>query len=180
MRGISVYVYRPAVDHVFEVSNFRAGGSPVFPLPENMDDLFPMIENRATDGYIQHLNFLGGFDLVGAFQSQTIFGEGGVFMGSIGVIWNKDSWEKLPDDLKQVALDGRQIYFDTAYAGSQLDYEKAMGQATAENHTITVLTPEQIQPWHDALASVYEDWVNNAPDPALAQRMLDRLTELTK
>ena len=44
VRGISVYVYRPAVDHVFEVSNLRAGGSPAFPLPENVDDLFPMID----------------------------------------------------------------------------------------------------------------------------------------
>ncbi|MBN1631332.1 MAG: hypothetical protein JW990_16335 [Thermoleophilia bacterium] len=147
---------------------------PAFP------DLFPMIENRSADGYIQHLNFLGGFDLVKAFQSHTILGEGGVFMGSLGAIWNKDSWEKLPDDVKQIALDGREIYFNTAYAGSQLDYEKAMDQATAENHTITVLTPEQIQPWHDALTSVYEAWVNNAPDPAVAQRMLDRLTELTQ
>ena len=147
---------------------------PAFP------DLFPMVENQATDGYIQHFNFLGGFDMVPAFRSHTVFGGSGVFMGSIGVIWNKGSWEKLPDDLKQIALDGRQLYFATAYAGSKLDYEKAMGVATAENHTITVLTSEQIQPWHDALASVYEDWVNNAPDPALAQRMLDRLAELTQ
>jgi TRAP-type C4-dicarboxylate transport system substrate-binding protein len=146
---------------------------PAFP------DLFPMIENRATDGYIQHLNFLGGFDLVDDFQSHTIFGDGGVFMGSIGAVWNKDSWESLPDDIKQIAIDGQQVYFDTAYAGSQADYEKAMGQAKAENHTITELTPEQIQVWHDALASVYTDWVKNAPDPAVAQRMLDRLMELT-
>jgi hypothetical protein len=42
--GISVYVYRPAADHAFAVSSIRAGGSPPFPLPENVDDLFPMID----------------------------------------------------------------------------------------------------------------------------------------
>ena len=42
--GISVYVYRPGGDCAFEVSSIRAGGSPVFPLPENLDDLFPMID----------------------------------------------------------------------------------------------------------------------------------------
>jgi len=42
--GVSVYVYRPSADQVFEVSSLRAGGSPMFPLPENVDDLFPMID----------------------------------------------------------------------------------------------------------------------------------------
>jgi hypothetical protein len=42
--GISVYVYRPSADQVFEVSNIRAGGRPAFPLPEKLDNLFPMID----------------------------------------------------------------------------------------------------------------------------------------
>jgi len=42
--GISVYVYRPGGDCAFEVSNIRAGGSTAFPLPDKLDDLFPMID----------------------------------------------------------------------------------------------------------------------------------------
>ncbi len=42
--GISVYVYQPGSDRVFEVSAIRAGGEPAFPLPENLDELFPMID----------------------------------------------------------------------------------------------------------------------------------------
>jgi hypothetical protein len=42
--GISVYVYQPGTDFEYEVSDLRAGGAPAFPLPKNLDDLFPMID----------------------------------------------------------------------------------------------------------------------------------------
>jgi len=42
--AISVYVYHPGADYEYEVSDFRAGGSPAFPLPKNPNDLFPMID----------------------------------------------------------------------------------------------------------------------------------------
>jgi len=41
---ISVYVYHPGGDCEYEVSDLRAGGTPVFPLPEKLSDLFPMID----------------------------------------------------------------------------------------------------------------------------------------
>jgi hypothetical protein len=41
---ISVYVYKPAAECAYEVSSLRAGGVPVFPLPANSQDLFPMID----------------------------------------------------------------------------------------------------------------------------------------
>ena len=48
------------------------------------------------------------------------------------------------------------------------------------SQTLTELTAEQIAVWRDALASVYTDWVDGAPDPAVAQQMVDRLLELTE
>jgi hypothetical protein len=42
--GIAIYVYRPGSDEEYEVSDLRAGGSPAFPLPQNLDELFPMID----------------------------------------------------------------------------------------------------------------------------------------
>ena len=55
----------------------------------------------------------------------------------------------------------------------------------AEKHPDAVVSAlvestEQIEPWRTVLASVYSDWVAGAPDPALAQQMLDRLMELTE
>lgn len=41
---ISVYVYKPGGEYTFEVSELRAGSKPVFPLPEKLKDLFPMID----------------------------------------------------------------------------------------------------------------------------------------
>ncbi len=42
--AISVYVYQPGGKCEYTVSELRAGGSPVFPLPKNLDGLFPMID----------------------------------------------------------------------------------------------------------------------------------------
>lgn len=42
--GISVYVYQPGAEYDYEVSDFAAGGAPAFPLPEDLAELFPMID----------------------------------------------------------------------------------------------------------------------------------------
>lgn len=42
--GIALYVYQPAADCTFEISSLRARRQTPFPLPENPDDLFPMID----------------------------------------------------------------------------------------------------------------------------------------
>ena len=42
--GISVYVYHPGADYEYEVSDLGSGGTPAFPLPKNLDELFPMID----------------------------------------------------------------------------------------------------------------------------------------
>jgi TRAP-type C4-dicarboxylate transport system substrate-binding protein len=147
--------------------------NPAFP------DLFSMIDTQATDGYVQHGPFLGGFDLVDDFQSHTIFGDGGVLQLSIGIIWNKDTWDSLPADIQQVALDAREVYLETFNAGSTADNEAFLAQIEADNHTVVNLTPEQIVPWKQGLESVYKDWIASAPDPAVAQQMYDKLTGLT-
>lgn len=42
--GISVYMYHPGGNHEFEVSDLRAGKRSEFPLPENPEQMFPMID----------------------------------------------------------------------------------------------------------------------------------------
>jgi hypothetical protein len=42
--GISVYLYQPGPKQTFEVVGIRAGGSPAFPLPKDLAQLFPMID----------------------------------------------------------------------------------------------------------------------------------------
>lgn len=141
-------------------------------------DLFSMIDTRAADGYIQHFNFLGGFDLLDDYQSHTLFGESGVLMLNLGIIWNKEAWDSLPADIQQIALDARELYVDTANEISAQDAEVFMTAIEEANHTVTNLTAEQMKPWQDGLASVYSDWVGDSPDPAVGQQMYDRLVEL--
>lgn len=145
---------------------------PAFP------DLFPMIDNRSADGYIQHFNFLGGFDLLDDFQSHTLFGTAGAFQMAIGAIWHKDTWDALPDDIKQIAIDGREAYVNTFLDISGKDAQTFLTAVEEMGHTMTVLTSEQMAPWQEALTPVYQKWVDGAKDPAVAQKMLDRLYEL--
>jgi len=148
---------------------------PAFP------DLFPMIDSQTGDGVCLHFNFLGGFDLIPALKSHTVFGGGGVNRGQIGIVWNADSFNSLPADVQQVALDGQAFYLDTVIPGSETDYKKAMDAVAADpEQSVTELTPEQVAVFREALSSVYQEWVDGAPDPAVAQKMVDRLLELTQ
>jgi len=69
--GISVYVYRPSADCVLEVSSIVAGGSPAFPLPQRVDDLFPMIDRF---GQYMHKDWPGkthsDYDLKKAIEAE--------------------------------------------------------------------------------------------------------------
>lgn len=141
-------------------------------------DLFSMIDNRSADGYIQHFNFLGGFDLIKEYQSHTLFGDSGVLMMNLGVIWNKDTWDSLPADIQQIAIDAREVYVQTGNEVSEKDAEIFMAQVEELNHTATVLTAEQMKPWQEKLATVYDKWVADAPDPAVGQQIYDKLVEL--
>ena len=42
--GVSVYIYHPGAAFDYEVSDLTAGGEPTFPLPKNVDAMFPMID----------------------------------------------------------------------------------------------------------------------------------------
>ncbi len=110
-------------------------------------DLFSMIDTRVADGFIQHFNFVGGFDLLGDFQSHTLFGDSGVLMSDLGVAWNKESWDSLPADIQQMAIDARGPYLDTMFEITAADAEIFGSIVKEQNHTVTVLTPEQIKPW---------------------------------
>jgi len=150
---------------------------PAFP------DLFPMIESQAADGFAMHFNFLGGFDLIPAFKSHTVFGGGGVNRGQIGVVWNADSFNSLPTAMQTALTDGtaQAYYLSVVVPGSAADYDKAMAAVAADaSQTMTELTADQIAVWRDALSSVYDEWVAGAPDPTVAQQMVDRLLELTE
>lgn len=142
-----------------------------------LSEVFSMIDARAADGYVQHGPFLSWYQLGDDFQSHTIFGEKGLLQLSMGIIWNRDTWDGLPADIKQVVLDARHVYVDTFEARSAADNEAFMTQIEEAGHTVVNLTPEQIEVWKAALESVYSDWIANAPDPVVARQVYEQLME---
>lgn len=84
------------------------------------------------------------------------------------VIMNKGSWEKLPDDVKQV-MDGM-IEEQSAWTGEYMDRHVSDAIAwSKKEHQVEVITlsPEKKAEWNARLAPITENWIKTAQEKAL-------------
>ncbi len=47
-----------------------------------------------------------------------MFGDGGVLQLSLGLIWNKNTWDSLPGRHAQIAVDARKVFLDHRINGA--------------------------------------------------------------
>jgi TRAP-type C4-dicarboxylate transport system substrate-binding protein len=88
------------------------------------------------------------------------FGEGALYTTTFLFAMNKDTYEAMPEDLRQI-LDEQSGAAFSALAGKiqQLGDEPAREAALDLGNEVTVLTPEQVAAWETAAASTIDTWI---------------------
>ncbi len=84
------------------------------------------------------------------------------------VIMNKGSWDKLPDDVKQV-MDGM-IEEQSAWTGEYMDRHVSDSIAwSKKEHQVEVITlsAEKKAEWNARLAPITESWIKTAEEKGL-------------
>lgn len=93
-------------------------------------------------------------------ENHLEFGDASLYTSTFVLAMNKDSYEALPDDLKEVidANSGAEL---SAMAGRQMQIDDAPGRAIAVDlgNEITTLTPEQVEEWRAAAAPTIDKWI---------------------
>ena len=116
-------------------------------------------------------------------QNHTEFGDDALYTVGFVFAMNKDKWDSLPDDLK--AAHRQPVGRGILGAGRQADAAgptkvRASWRKIAGNNIIT-LTPEEVQEWKDAAASVEKAWIEEMNGKGLdGQALVDQARELIK
>jgi TRAP-type C4-dicarboxylate transport system substrate-binding protein len=143
------------------------------PIPEMTTSLMTGL----ADGVINHFPVCGIFGALDVLEYHTVFG-GGINFTPMFVIVNKDFFNGLPDDLQDILVESGDKWLEFQTSWDNVSMENAM--AMVEGHTMTYLTPAQIEVWRDLVqAAIHDEWIADCEAAGLpGQELYDRTLEI--
>jgi len=124
-------------------------------------DWYSSLERGVAEGHLLHIAAAHEFKLMELFKHHTLFGDGSGGAAPIGFVVNMKMWNNLSPDIQKIIVD---VYDWANEEGLKYDVdlvENAIAQIKKDKHTVTVLSPSEIQPWLD--------WAKPANDKLLAE-----------
>ena len=116
-------------------------------------------------------------------ENHTEFtGEHGLYTATFVFAMNRDSYDNLPDDLKQV-IDANSGIETAAWAGRVMDAGDVAGRgkAAADGNNIVTLDAAETARWAVAASSVVSDWVAEMKDKGIdGQALVDEAKALVE
>lgn len=128
---------------------------------------YNQIETGVADGVISIVTGAHPLKIQEVAPYVTLVGAGANYIGGFGV--NKDIWDGLPEDVKQVLTELGPEYGARNAAILAERYQVALDELAADPKvTLTTLAPGERQKWVDALPDLAGQWAARLPDgPAL-------------
>lgn len=124
-------------------------------------DWYSSLERGVAQAHMVHWAAAYDFKIQELFKYHTQFGEGAGGATPIGFVVNIKKWNSLPEDVRKVIKD---VYDWVNEESLKYDVDliqRAKEEAEADGHTITWLTPEEVQVWLD--------WAKPSNDKLLEQ-----------
>jgi TRAP-type C4-dicarboxylate transport system substrate-binding protein len=150
------------------------------PVDLDIADMFTSVERGVVDGVVNHAPVCFVFGALDLLKSHTYFGQGGISMAPVGIIWNNDRYNSLPADVKKVVDDAGQFYYDS-FMEQEIGFNAMVeGIMRDRKDYFADLTPDQIAVWRDAIKPViHSKWLNEAKAKGLpAQAVYDEVLKL--
>jgi len=93
---------------------------------------------------------------------------------------NRDVYEGLPDDLRQIIDDNSGLNLSVFAGGTQSDADGPARQIAVERGNNIVTVPaDETQPWRDAVQPIYDSWVADLAGRGIdGQALIDRARDL--
>lgn len=138
------------------------------PIQMDITDMYMSLDRGLINGVMNHFPVLSVFGVLKLMNYHTILGKGGINMTPVGMIWNKRSWNRLPNDLKLIIQDVNKLFLKTFYDMDRKAVAKAKSNIKKWGHKITYLTKEERQTWFDLVKGpIHDEWVQHAEDRGL-------------
>jgi TRAP-type C4-dicarboxylate transport system substrate-binding protein len=151
MEGLKLRGPTRVITSMLERLGAAAVGMPVPAVPESLS-------KGVIDGAVIPWEVTLPLKVAELVDTHTGFeGEHGLYTATFGMVMNKDTYESLPDDLKQVidANSGPEV---AAMFGAAMDAGDKVGRQVAADagNAIYMLDPA---PWREAAQPVIDDWI---------------------
>src|SRR5699024_2926868 len=109
------------------------------------------------------------------YEVQDYLTVSGHFFDFAGIWFNKEYFDDLPEDLQGVLLESGQEaveYHRETYLKEEDEY---LNKLEDEGMEINELTEDEIQKFQEAVEPVYQDFLNDAEDKELSEKILSEL-----
>jgi len=145
-------------------------------------DMTPDVQTGVVDGVINHFPVLNVFGTLELLPYHTVFGNGGINITPMFDLMNTDVLNSLPPDLRDIMLNSSHYWFDKFNELDAADIAGAAAFCEENNHTMTELTPAEIEVWYNMVKdTIHADWIAECEAAGLpGQAVYDRALELAQ
>ena len=153
LNGVKLRAPTRVTNQLFTALGATAVGMPVPAVPE-------ALSKGVIDATVIPWEVTTALRISELVDNHTSFENGPLYTAAFVFAMNKDAYEALPDDLKEVIDNASGLEF-SGFAGKTMQDYDAPGLQAAEDagNNIIFLSEEEIAPWKEASQSTLDNWV---------------------
>ncbi|SLN21916.1 Sialic acid-binding periplasmic protein SiaP precursor [Roseivivax jejudonensis] len=173
LNGVKLRAPTRTTNMMFERLGATPVGMPVPAIPE-------ALSKGVVDGAVIPWEVTSALRIPELVQNHTEFGPEMLYTTSFIFAMNRNTYDSLPDDLKQVIDDNSGLEF-SGFAGKTMQsYDTPAREAAVEaGNNIITLSEEQVAEWDEAAAPTIDAWIAEMDERGLdGQGLYDRANEL--
>ena len=125
-----------------------------------LNTYYTQINTGVADGVLTILSGAYPYRIHEVAPYITLVGIGAQFNGGLAI--NKDTWNRLPADVRTVLSELGEGYSRTMAAEVNERYDEALAAVQTEGATVTTLSDVEKQKWIDGLPDIAGQWVRSA------------------
>ncbi|WP_052249396.1 TRAP transporter substrate-binding protein [Tateyamaria sp. ANG-S1] len=173
MAGLKIRGGSRTVNNLLEKMGSTPVGMPVPAVPEGLS-------KGVIDGTTIPWEVTAALKIPELVGNHTEFEGNALYTLTFVLAMNKDRYESLPDDLKQVIDDNSGLEFSIFAGGTQADSDGPARAAAVDNgNSIVTVSGDDLAAWQEAAQPIYDEWVADMESKGIdGQALIDEARAL--
>ena len=161
LSGVKLRAPTRVTNMMFSSMGATPVGMPVPAVPEGLS-------KGVIDATVIPWEVTGALKVPELVTNHLEFGDATLYTTTFLFAMNKDTYNAMPDDLKQILDDNSGAEF-SAFAGKQMQMDDGPAREFALDlgNEVTTLTPEQVEAWRVAAAPTVDAWIEDVSGQGL-------------
>ncbi|MPW24737.1 hypothetical protein GC105_02895 [Alkalibaculum sp. M08DMB] len=129
------------------------------PVTAHVTEYYSNLEKGVADSVVQHLSALNAFGCGELIKKATVFGDSGMMINSMALIFSTNKWNSLPEDLQQIfTSEAENLRIENAKV-DEFKIKAAMDKLS-ETAEVYTLTDAELKEWKDAFEPILKEYID--------------------